>query len=40
MLEGKCTVNCLFPSFDVASFLAQFQYNGGMLGMNIYKIKT
>ena len=30
--------NRLLPSFDVASFLPLFHNNGGMLGMNLYKI--
>ena len=39
MLQGKCTTeNYLLPSFDVASFLPLFHYNGGLLGMNSYKI--
>ena len=39
MLQGKCTENCLLPSFDVAYILPQFYYNGGMLGntKNIFK---
>ena len=26
MLQGKCTENCLLPSFDVASFLLLFHW--------------
>ena len=35
VLQGKCIENRLLPSFDVASFLPLFHYNGGMLRMNL-----
>ena len=37
VLQGKCTENCLL-SFDVAYFLPMFYDNGGMLGINVYRI--
>ena len=37
---GKGTENNLLPSFDVVSFIPLFHYDGGMLGMNLYKIKN
>ena len=36
--QGKCTENRLLLSFDVASFLPIFYYNGGLLGITIYKV--
>ena len=38
VLQGKYTENHLLLSFNVAYFLPLFHYNGGMLGMKLYKL--
>ena len=38
VLQGKCTENRLLLSFDAASFLPMFYYNGGLLVITTYKV--